>query len=68
MRIDVVPDQRCQHPPATLPYHTLRSVMMTPYMSGWTEGRLTARASVIAGDIERTKRGELPLNAIAPPS
>ncbi len=51
--------------PATLPFLILSSVMMTPHMSGWTEGRLTARASMIAGNIERAARGELPLHAIA---
>jgi phosphoglycerate dehydrogenase-like enzyme len=52
-------------PPATLPFHTLSNVMMTPHVSGWTEGMLTARASVIACNIERSARGEPPLNAIA---
>ena len=51
-------------PPATLPFHTLSNVMMTPHVSGWTEGMLTARASLIADNIERTARGEPPLNAI----
>jgi phosphoglycerate dehydrogenase-like enzyme len=50
---------------ATLPFHTLGNVMMTPHVSGWTEGMLAARASVIAGNIERTARGEPLLNAIA---
>jgi phosphoglycerate dehydrogenase-like enzyme len=40
-------------------------VMMTPHVSGWTEGMLNARASLIADNIERTARGEPPLNAIA---
>ncbi len=52
-------------PPATLPFHTLNNVLMTPHVSGWTEGMLTARAALIAGNIERTARGEPPLNAIA---
>jgi phosphoglycerate dehydrogenase-like enzyme len=52
-------------PPATQPFHTLANVMMTPHISGWTEGMLTARASLIAGNIERTARGEPPLNEIA---
>jgi phosphoglycerate dehydrogenase-like enzyme len=50
--------------PATLPFHTLGNVMMTPHISGWTEGMLTARANLIADNIERTARGEPPLNAI----
>jgi phosphoglycerate dehydrogenase-like enzyme len=51
-------------PPATQPFHELRSVIMTPHISGWTEGMLNARASLIADNIGRTARGELPLNAI----
>ena len=52
--------------PATLPFHELQNVLMTPHVSGWTEGMLQARAKLIADNIERTARGELPLNAIAP--
>jgi phosphoglycerate dehydrogenase-like enzyme len=54
-------------PPATLPFHTLSNVLMTPHVSGWTEGMLTARAGLIAANIERTARGEPPLNAILIP-
>jgi phosphoglycerate dehydrogenase-like enzyme len=51
-------------PPATQPFHELGSVIMTPHVSGWTEGMLAERASLIAENIERTAKGELPLNAI----
>ena len=51
--------------PATAPFHSLSNVIMTPHVSGWTEGTLEARASVIAKNIERTARGEAPFNAIA---
>ena len=50
--------------PATAPFHQLSNVIMTPHISGWTEGMLEARAGVIAQNIERTARGEPPLNAI----
>jgi phosphoglycerate dehydrogenase-like enzyme len=50
--------------PATQKFHELGSVIMTPHVSGWTEGMLDARASLIAENIGRTTRGELPLNAI----
>ena len=53
-------------PPATQPFHELNNVIMTPHVSGWTEGMLDARATLIAGNIERTARGELPLNQIEP--
>jgi phosphoglycerate dehydrogenase-like enzyme len=51
--------------PATAPFHQLSNVIMTPHVSGWTEGMLDARASVIAQNIERTAHGEAPLNAVA---
>jgi len=50
--------------PATRPFHELANVIMTPHVSGWTEGMLEARAKLIAENIERTARGEPPLNAI----
>jgi phosphoglycerate dehydrogenase-like enzyme len=50
--------------PANLPFHGLDNVIMTPHVSGWTEGMLEARARIIAGNIERTARGERPINAI----
>jgi len=51
-------------PPATAPFHTLSNVIMTPHISGATDGTLEARASLIAENIERTARGQAPLNAI----
>jgi phosphoglycerate dehydrogenase-like enzyme len=50
--------------PAALPFHELSNVLMTPHISGWTQGMLAARAELIARNIERTARGEPPLNAI----
>lgn len=50
--------------PATAPFHALSNVIMTPHVSGWTEGMLEARAGVIAENIARTARGEAPVNAI----
>jgi phosphoglycerate dehydrogenase-like enzyme len=52
--------------PATQPFHELGNVIMTPHVSGWTEGTLDARARLIATNIERTIRGEPPLNTIDP--
>jgi phosphoglycerate dehydrogenase-like enzyme len=52
--------------PATRPFHQLRNLIMTPHVSGWTEGMLDARARLIADNIERIARGEPPLNAIDP--
>lgn len=52
--------------PATQPFHTLGNVIMTPHVSGWTDGTLAARASLIAENISRTVKGEPPLNAVDP--
>ena len=52
-------------PPANQPFHELPNVLMTPHVSGWTDGMLEARATLIAENIRRTVRGELPLNLIA---
>jgi phosphoglycerate dehydrogenase-like enzyme len=50
--------------PATQPFQELGNVILTPHVSGWTEGMLAARARLIAENIERTARGEPPLNAV----
>jgi phosphoglycerate dehydrogenase-like enzyme len=50
--------------PAHQPFHELPNVLMTPHVSGWTEGMLEARAKVIAENIHRTARGEPPVNLI----
>ena len=50
--------------PAKRPFHELANVLMTPHVSGWTEGMLEARATLIAENIQRTARGEPPLNRI----
>ncbi|MEQ1717200.1 MAG: 2-hydroxyacid dehydrogenase [Hyphomicrobium sp.] len=52
--------------PSSQPFHELPNVIMTPHVSGWTEGMLQARAKVIADNIERIARGALPLNAVTP--
>jgi phosphoglycerate dehydrogenase-like enzyme len=51
-------------PPAHEPFHELPNVLMTPHVSGWTEGMLQARAKLIAENIERTARGEPPMNLV----
>jgi phosphoglycerate dehydrogenase-like enzyme len=53
--------------PSTQPFHELRNVIMTPHVSGWTEGMLEARAKLIADNIERISRGEKPMNLLSPP-
>jgi phosphoglycerate dehydrogenase-like enzyme len=50
--------------PAGRPFHELPNVLMTPHVSGWTDGTMDARAGLIAENIERTARGEPPVNLI----
>lgn len=52
--------------PATRPFHKLANVIMTPHISGWTEGMLQSRAGLIADNIARIARGEPPLSTISP--
>jgi phosphoglycerate dehydrogenase-like enzyme len=42
----------------------LPNVLMTPHVSGWIEGMLGARATLIAENIQRAARGEPPVNLI----
>jgi phosphoglycerate dehydrogenase-like enzyme len=51
--------------PARLPFHELDNVLMTPHVSGWTDGMLEARADVIVENIRRVARGEPPLNLVS---
>jgi phosphoglycerate dehydrogenase-like enzyme len=50
--------------PATCPFHELPNVLMTPHVSGWTDGTLHARAKLIAENIRRVAARETPLNLI----
>jgi phosphoglycerate dehydrogenase-like enzyme len=50
--------------PSAAPFHELDNVIMTPHVSGWTEGMLQARAKVIAENIARIARGEPLLNSV----
>jgi phosphoglycerate dehydrogenase-like enzyme len=52
--------------PATRPFHELPNVLMTPHVSGWTDGMLDARAKLIAENIRRVAAGETPLNLVDP--
>jgi phosphoglycerate dehydrogenase-like enzyme len=40
---------------------------MTPHVAGWTDGMLDGRARLIAENIRRVSRGDVPLNLVAPP-
>jgi phosphoglycerate dehydrogenase-like enzyme len=52
-------------PPSRHPFHELPNVLMTPHVSGWTEGMLAARAAVIAENIHRTARGQAPVHLVS---
>jgi phosphoglycerate dehydrogenase-like enzyme len=52
--------------PATRPFRDLPNVLMTPHVSGWTNGMLESRAELIAENIRRAARGEIPLNVVDP--
>jgi phosphoglycerate dehydrogenase-like enzyme len=51
-------------PSAHQPFHELPNVLMTPHVSGWTDGMLRARAKLIAENIRRITQGKLPVNLI----
>lgn len=44
--------------PASLPFHELPNIVMTPHMSGWTMGTIRRRQQTIADNIGRVLRGE----------
>lgn len=50
--------------PARYAFQELPNVLMTPHVSGWTEGMLEARAQLIAENIHRAARGEPPVHLI----
>jgi phosphoglycerate dehydrogenase-like enzyme len=51
--------------PGSQPFQQLANVLMTPHVSGWTDGMLDARAKAISENIRRIGSGETPLNLIA---
>jgi phosphoglycerate dehydrogenase-like enzyme len=51
--------------PAQRAFHELPNVLMTPHVSGWTDGMLEARATLIAENIHRVARDELPRNVVS---
>jgi phosphoglycerate dehydrogenase-like enzyme len=50
--------------PAAHAFHELDNVLMTPHVSGWTEGMLESRSRLIADNINRTARGQEPVNVV----
>jgi phosphoglycerate dehydrogenase-like enzyme len=58
------PTQAGPTPPAHQPFHELPNVLMTPHVSGWTDGMLRARAKLIAENVHRITRSQPPVNLI----
>ena len=52
--------------PATRPFHELPNVLMTPHVSGWTDGMIDTRARLIVENIRRVALGETLLNLVEP--
>ncbi|WID98945.1 2-hydroxyacid dehydrogenase [Bosea vestrisii] len=50
--------------PATLPFHELPNIVMTPHMSGWTSGTIRRRQQTIADNIRRRAAGEPLVNLV----
>jgi phosphoglycerate dehydrogenase-like enzyme len=50
--------------PASLPFHDLSNVLMTPHVSGWTDGMIEARSRLIAENITRIAEGQPLLNLV----
>lgn len=50
--------------PSKLPFHELPNVLMTPHMSGWTNGAIRRRQQAIADNINRMLRGEPLVNVV----
>ena len=52
--------------PSRHSFHELPHVLMTPHVSGWTEGTMEGRAMLVAENIGRVARGESVSNLISP--
>ncbi len=59
------PDQSDPHPPPSrFPFSELDNVIMTPHVSGWTDGMLRRRWSEMAANLNSLARGESLSNLI----
>lgn len=52
--------------PASLPFHELPNLLMTPHFSGWSEGTIDRRCAAIADNINRLARGAALADLIRP--
>jgi phosphoglycerate dehydrogenase-like enzyme len=52
--------------PSSLPFESLSNVVMTPHMSGWTEGTIRRRQETITDNIGRLASGKQLVNVVRP--
>jgi len=52
--------------PASLPFHELPNLVMTPHMSGWTRGTIRRRRELIAWNVNHLAAGEPLENVVRP--
>jgi phosphoglycerate dehydrogenase-like enzyme len=52
--------------PSRLPFHELRNVLMTPHVSGWTDGLFRRRSGQMAENLDHLARGEPLINVVRP--
>lgn len=50
--------------PSALPFETLPNVLMTPHMSGWTDGTIRRRRAVMAENVRRVMAGRDCVNVV----
>lgn len=50
--------------PASLPFHELPNIVMTPHMSGWTSGTVARRRATIADNVGRLLAGAPCVNVV----
>lgn len=56
-------EQDAPHP-GHLPFQTLDNLVMTPHMSGWTQGTLERRKDAMADNVNRLLNGREPCNIV----
>ena len=56
--------QNPQPLPSQKPFHTLSNIIMTPHMSGWTNGTISRRQKTMADNINRIAGGQPLLNQV----
>jgi phosphoglycerate dehydrogenase-like enzyme len=61
----VYPSAEAAQPmPSTLPFHELQNLVMTPHMSGWTQGTIDRRRQAMAQNVNRLSQGQPLLNQL----